>query len=200
MVYFTEEQIMPSNEENIRIWLKQARNLAILLVKRVELYHELCPKSGIDAEDRAALEKRLININDEIRQHCDAMRRAEEETKVGVKNILGEKTNVNPLFCAASMLVLSRISSAVENENRDIGLICQTCDPCEPGSLDIRDAFRSNGCLREHVRITVGDYNIDEWRVQLHEISLNAVLNRPSTQEETLLKVLPKELMQSRRI
>jgi hypothetical protein len=190
---------MVTNEENVRIWLRQAKALSILLVKRVELYHELCPKSGINDDDRAALEKRLININDEIRQHCDAMRRAEEETEVGVKNILGEKVKVNPLFCAASMLVLSRISSAVENENRDIGLLCQTCDPCEPGSLEVRDAFRSSGCLREHVRINVGDYNIDEWRVQLHEVSLNACLNRPSTQEETLLKVLPKELMQSRR-
>jgi hypothetical protein len=66
---------MVTNEEHVRIWLRQSRALAILLVKRVEMYQDLCPKisHGMNPDDRAALEKSLININEEIRQHASPL-------------------------------------------------------------------------------------------------------------------------------
>ena len=193
---------MASNEENIRTWLKQAKNLALNLVKRVAVKGDLCPTSfcGKDPENRAALEKELIKVNDQIHEQIESMRQAEAQTGVGVTNLLDEHAKSDSLFCAAVLLVLSRVSNALDTETRDISHLCQNCDPCAPETLEIRDAFRAGGVLRGHVRITSPDTNIDYWSVQLHEASLNAVFNRESTPEEIALTVLPRELFHTRRM
>ena len=194
---------MPSNDENIRSWLRQARNLSILLFKRVALHNDNCPinSSGMDEDSRNTLEMNLLNIGEEIRQHCNAMRLAETQTGVGIINLLGDKSKNDYLYSSAVLLVLSRISPSVDQETRDIGRICQACTPCSPGSLEIRDSFRANfGVLRPHVYIKYPDRNIDDWQVQMHETSLNLVFHRESTTEEIALQVLPKELFLTRRM
>ncbi len=155
-------------------------------MKRLRIQRDLCPLMSSDS-DRAKLLPKFAELNTDIDRRCEAMRKLENE-HFGCSAILGREAERNSVYVACVLLAFARLNDSLDSECHLISNIMQMVgtDPCD--ALVVRDAFRTQGALYEHVEISDASA-IDHAHAQISEVALNKVLGRDSTPYEEYLHV-----------
>ena len=176
-----------SAPELVSLYLRQAKQLCLLIGKRHRLSTEYCPLHHDPDEDPAQKEqvKKLVDVQLGIDEQVKKLIAFETEHSLGLSRLDKEITEHQAVYISGILLLVMKLNPSLKRHARTIGEIIEVAaGPNEDAHLT-RMAFRGCGCLRPF--ITIGDLDTDgleEQHCTLTDVAYcNALWIKPDDEE-----------------
>ena len=181
-------------EERREAWLRLAKELALAAHQRMSHLVDTCPLPHERAEARVEALGEVAKLNNRTSELCQAMREIENEKDdepMGTNALLGQEPS-EAIRITVVLFTLRNITDALSHSLNRVGEAIDYAAGREPtASIEVRQAFRSDGVLRPHFHVEP-DATIDRYYITLTESAFSTVLGLPQDVETQVLMSLPK--------
>ncbi|MCF7855877.1 MAG: hypothetical protein K9N51_13850 [Candidatus Pacebacteria bacterium] len=139
-------------------WLKLAKSLTLLTIKRNSLIRQACPDGFLEGDDHRKNKEAIDKTTKAIHQTLTAMANVEEgDSNIGAYAVLDTPVPL-PIHHALVLLATSRLSGDTDREFRDVSDFMDAVSARNPDTaIEVRSAFRHDGQLGPLVNMRIRD-------------------------------------------